>query len=119
MLAHAESLLQHGKSVILDASWLRQCWRDEAAGVATRAYATLVGLRCEAPRELTDARLVKRSLARSDPSDATTQIADAMAEAVEPWIDSAVVETSGLLQDSVEEALSLLGLAYRSERDTW
>jgi aminoglycoside phosphotransferase family enzyme/predicted kinase len=119
MLARAESLLQRGQSVILDASWLRQCWRDEAAGVATRSCATLVGFRCEAPRECTSARLARRSLAKDDPSDATTQIADAMAAAVEPWLEAAVVDTSGLLQDSVEEALSVLGLTYRPESDTW
>jgi aminoglycoside phosphotransferase family enzyme/predicted kinase len=119
MLARAEGYLDFGRSVILDASWLRRCWRDEAADLAARCQAALVGLRCETPREVASARLIRRALTHTDPSDATVGIADAMAEAVEPWLEAEVINTSQQLQESVEEAFELLGVTYQPELDTW
>jgi aminoglycoside phosphotransferase family enzyme/predicted kinase len=111
LLARAAALLRSGRSVILDATWTRQCWRDAAEELGQHAAADVVGLQCEASRELSALRLVKRNIEGRDASDATPSIADAMAQVAEPWLDALPVDTSGVPEDSLAAALELLDSA--------
>jgi uncharacterized protein len=108
LLSRAAVLLRSGHSVILDATWNRQCWRDGAHEVGLRTAADVVGLECEASTELTTIRLTRRSSKGGDASDANPSIADAMAQVAEPWLDALPVDTSMLPEDSLSTALELL-----------
>ncbi|HSK59422.1 MAG TPA: AAA family ATPase, partial [Actinomycetospora sp.] len=66
LLHRAEELLERGETVVLDASWTDADHRARAAAVAARTSAPLVGLRCDAPRDLADARIRARRGAASD-----------------------------------------------------
>ncbi|HET8682418.1 MAG TPA: AAA family ATPase [Micromonosporaceae bacterium] len=105
LLARAETLLQLGESVVLDASWLRGAHRDLAARVAARTHSTLVPLRCAAPAGLVAARLARRPPGRSD---AGTRIAAAMAADTEPWPQATTVNTEAAPDRCVAQALALI-----------
>jgi uncharacterized protein len=109
LLKEAEALLRQGYSVVLDASWLRRCWRDAAADLAQRTSADLIGIRCRAPRSVANQRMIRRR-GRPGLSDATPAIAEAMADTAEPWYEAAMVDTSGDVSLSVEQALGAVGV---------
>jgi uncharacterized protein len=111
LLSRAAALLRSGRSVILDATWTRQCWRDAAQELGQRAAADVVGLECEASRELSALRLVQRTIEGQDASDATPGIADAVAQVAEPWVDALPIDTSRVPEDSLAIALELLDWA--------
>ena len=67
-------------------------WRDEAADVARSTVSDLVALRCDAPPDTAARRLMTR--APLEASDATPDIASAMATVAAPWPDAVVVDTS-------------------------
>jgi uncharacterized protein len=108
LLSRAALLLSSGRSVILDATWTRQCWRDAAHELGQRAAAEVVELECEASRELSSLRLTQRGTEGRDASDATPSIAEAMAQVAEPWLDAFPVDTSVLAEDSLTAVLELL-----------
>ena len=111
LLSRAALLLRSGRSVILDASWTRQCWRDAAHELGRCTAADVVGLECEASTKLATLRLTQRGTQGRDASDATPSIADAMAQATEPWLDALPVDTSVLPEDSLTAVLELLDWA--------
>lgn len=102
LLDRAKVALELGETVILDASWTDDAWRARARGLAYDARADLTELRCDAPVEVAAGRIRKR-MARStsdgsyvrDPSDATPEIAAALAEKEAPWPSSTRIDTSG------------------------
>jgi uncharacterized protein len=108
LLSRAEVLLRLGRSVILDASWTRRCWRDAAHEVTRRTAADVVGLECRASRELSVLRLTQRVQEGRDASDATPSIAQAMAHVAEPWLDALPVDTSVPPEDALHGVLELL-----------
>lgn len=110
MLAEAADLLGRGRSVILDASWIRRSWRSAAQELANECGAELVQLRCTAPRAVTGERILARHAAGTDPSDATPSIADAMDSALEPWNDSIEVDSSEGVAVSIRFVLEVLGI---------
>jgi hypothetical protein len=57
LLARAALLLSLGESVVVDASWTDQHWREAAAALAGEVHADLVAVRCAAPREIAAGRL--------------------------------------------------------------
>ncbi|MFF2082729.1 AAA family ATPase [Nocardia sp. NPDC058176] len=97
----ARVLLAEGVSVILDASWTDPEQRRRAAALAEEARADLVALRCACPTELAHQRIRAR---HAHESDATTDIADAMAATAARWPDAVTIDTEGALTDSVTAA---------------
>ena len=91
LLRRAESLLELGESVILDASWASSRQRAAAAAVAEKTRADLVQLRCTAPPALAARRMRTR---KGDASDADPAIAAQMAAAFAPWPEATAVDTS-------------------------
>lgn len=108
LLAEAEMLLERGRSVIVDASWTEVAHRNDATAMAMATASDLVPLRCEAPVEVTDARLGAR-LAGSA-SDADRRIAHEMAARRHLWHEAAVIDTSLSVDASVSIALDELGM---------
>ncbi|WP_228001807.1 bifunctional aminoglycoside phosphotransferase/ATP-binding protein [Nocardia australiensis] len=91
MLTQARALLAAGVSVILDASWIDATERTRGITLAEETHADLVALRCICPRELASHRIRQRAAGESD---ATPDIADAMATAASSWPDAITLDTA-------------------------
>ncbi len=96
MIDRGRRLLEHGTSVVLDASWSREAHRDAARSVALATAAELHELRCVAPAAVAHRRIAQRST-RPHTSDATVAVADAMADAAEPWPTAVLLDTDAPL----------------------
>lgn len=96
MLVRAAGLLAHGRSVVLDATWLEPRRRAEAETVAADAHAELVEIACTAPRDELVRRIAERAAAGTDPSEATVDVLAAQLAAPAPWPDAIEVDTSEL-----------------------
>lgn len=108
LLARARDLLAHGRSVVLDATWSSQSWRDTAALLARNSNAELVELRCVAPPDLAGARIKARQANGSDPSDVTVEVASALADITDPWPSAVDIYTTGTPDTSLEQARKAL-----------
>jgi hypothetical protein len=106
LLHRAEELLARGESVVLDASWTAAGHRDAARAVAGRSRSRLVELRCEAPAEVTAARLLGRT---GSISDAVPAVAAAMV--MDPWPEATVVATAGSPAAALRAVGPLVGAA--------
>ena len=111
MIERAHLLLGHGESVILDATWSSPEARAEARAVAADRRATVHELRCVAPSEVADARIRDRQATGTDPSDATPEVAHAMAATFNPWPEATVIDTIRSIADTSQEAQTALHLA--------
>ena len=105
LLARARRLLEMGRSVILDASWVLRAWREGAAEVAAATASALVPLECEVPLEVAVARVTERARSERDPSDATAAVARVMYLEAESWPEAEVVDTTGPKEAALERAL--------------
>jgi len=93
LLARAAALLEHGQSVIADASFISARQRAAAEATADAASADLVQLRCTASRELATERMAARAGAVSDARPAITQ---QMENAAEPWPDATEIDSGSV-----------------------
>jgi uncharacterized protein len=75
LLSDADTALSQGRSVVLDASFLRKDYRQKAASLAAARGATCLFVECCCPRELALARLSERWQARIEGSNQEIQIA--------------------------------------------
>lgn len=105
----ARHLLEAGEPVILDASWSDRRRRAQAAELARATASDLVELRCDAPAPLAAARIDRRRRKGGDPSDATAEVAAAMAASPDPWPTAVTVDTAGSVALALEQALAALG----------
>ncbi|MEV5955351.1 AAA family ATPase [Streptomyces sp. NPDC051987] len=103
LLDRAAALLSSGESVVLDATWSDREQRAAALRLAERTSADLVALHCQAPADVSAARLRTRA---PGPSDAGPGIAAAMAVVEPPWPEAVAVDTSGPLDSAVARALA-------------
>ena len=111
LLERAGHALEMGEPVVLDASWSDGRWREAAADVARRTSSDLIELRCEAPADVAAARIAERRRRGGDPSDATPEVAAAMAAAADPWPGAVTVDTAGTAASALEQALAAVGPA--------
>lgn len=106
MLGRAREALGRGISVVLDASWTDARLRRRAEAMASDAVADLIALRCVAPPAVTESRLRARAATERDhDSEATPDIARAMAQRADAWPGATDIDTSGPLQDSLHAAV--------------
>ena len=94
LLDRAGVALGRGETVVADASWTSAAWREEARAVAERGHAELIELRCEAPPVVAAARMRRRRAGAPQPSDATPEIAAAMAGRASPWPEAITIDTA-------------------------
>src|SRR5699024_2684167 len=110
LLERAATALAHGETVVLDASWASEAWRDEAAQAAGRAHADLVELACTTPREVSEERLRRRMALRGGPeadaADATPEVAAVMARHTDPWPAAVEVDSSSTPEYALEQAVA-------------
>ena len=111
LLARSEVALTMGETVVLDASWGEERWRELARSVATRTHAELFELRCTVGPDVAARRIRARAAAGADPSDATPAIATAMAATADPWPGAVTIDTGGRVDATVAAALAALGVA--------
>ncbi|MDA3644281.1 AAA family ATPase [Saccharopolyspora indica] len=105
MLTRARTLLEFGESVILDASWSRAEERESARLVANETFSAVTELRCVAPSEITEPRLLARE---GDISDATAEIAASMSRHFATWPEAIPIDTSGRGDASISAAWAAL-----------
>ena len=108
LLAEAGSLLSHGETVVLDASWASAAARRAARRAANLRVAEIVELRCELPEDVADARIARRRRTGGDPSDADAEIARMLRRRADAWPEAAPVDTSPPPADAVAAAVRLV-----------
>jgi aminoglycoside phosphotransferase family enzyme/predicted kinase len=126
ILDQASALLASGRSVILDATFAQRAYRHAAAQEAAMHGAHLVFIECQAPREITLARLAQRWQARlaqqpglaSADSDARPELYDAHTEAWQPFYGEEEPATEHLLLSTattidLAHILNALGIPHQ------
>jgi aminoglycoside phosphotransferase family enzyme/predicted kinase len=109
LLDRARVALEHGDSVVLDASWLDPQQRLAAQALARRTHATWHELCCVVDLREAQARIRARAEHGADPSDATPEVLAALAaRTVVPWPGARRVDTAQHPAAAVAAALQLL-----------
>ena len=109
LLERAWQLLSMGVSVVADATWADEGWRDGAMSVALHSGSALSQVRCVAPAELAAARSERRQAAGTDLSDAGATESQAISATFAPWPSAIQVDTSGNAEDALAAVLERLG----------
>ncbi|GFG91489.1 AAA family ATPase [Mycobacterium bourgelatii] len=104
VLRRARVCLDHGRSVILDGTWRHPHWRAEARRIAAETHSQPVEIRCAAGIEMTADRIVTRPAGNSD---ATPEIAAALAARPSGWDQAFRIDTSQPLASSAAQALEV------------
>ncbi|MEQ8833518.1 MAG: AAA family ATPase [Miltoncostaeaceae bacterium] len=110
MLRRAESLLEHGQDVVLDASWSAAPHREAARRLAERCGARIVELRCEVAPAVAAARIEERGRRGGDPSDATPDVAERLSAASDPWPSSIALPTDAAPAEVAADAARHVGV---------
>ena len=90
----AREHLEHGRSVVIDASFADARHRNLGRALARDTASELSELQCDAPREIVTARLAARAARRDDASDADAAVRDAMAQVFDEWPEATRVDTT-------------------------
>jgi hypothetical protein len=106
LAARARRALEHGESVVVDASWNREVHRVAARAVAQSTSSELVEVRCTAPAEVAAERI--RTRAQRYGSEATPAVASAMRAATDDWPAAVPVDTTGPAADVLAGVLRRL-----------
>lgn len=104
VLRRADRLLGRGRSVILDGTWRDPRRRDQARQLAAQTSSTMLELRCETTLPTSVGRVTTRPAGMSD---ATAEIASALAEDASQWPEAQRIDTSRLPEDAVRTAEQL------------
>jgi uncharacterized protein len=107
LIAAAGRLLQHGETVVLDASWSTSRERVQARRAAADAFSPVAEIRCRAPLDVVNER-IRRSRGTRHPSDPTGQIARLMEKEFRPWPEATDLATTGGVQECAARALRLV-----------
>lgn len=106
LLVRARRHLGLGRTVVLDATWQSPRWREAASDLARHTAADLFELRCVAPLELAVERIRARTAAADDISDATEEVARALANSASPWGTATDIDTAGAPADAVKAGVA-------------
>ncbi len=104
----AALLLQHGESVILDASFGDPIQRERARSLARGMGADLTEIECVLDSETARQRLQRRLESDDDSSDARPEILDAMRARQAPWPEAGQLATSGSHEETTDAALAVI-----------
>ncbi|MSQ32925.1 MAG: kinase [Dehalococcoidia bacterium] len=112
LLERAREHLEAGRSVVLDASYRKQAWREGPRLLAQELGAQFWALEVVCPRELALERLRRRVAGAPVPSDGRPEILAAQEQDFDPVRSDSlhlVVDTARPIADNVEAALQALG----------
>jgi len=116
MIRRAHVHLANGRSVILDGSWRDPSSRNQVRQLAIQMHSTVVELKCEASVSTAARRVAARPAGGL--SDATPEIATALADGGQQWPEADHIDTSQPLSQSVCAAEKLWRLAAeRADND--
>jgi uncharacterized protein len=101
----AQLQLADGRSVILDGTWLDPHRRHQAWQLAAQTHSFTVELQCVAPTSTVVQRVGDRPAGTV--SDATPEIASALAADAQEWVEAHRIETSRPLSESLNAAEEL------------
>ena len=107
LLARTRLALEHGESVVADATWGDEAFRLEAGRVAADTVSRLVPLECRLAPDIAAERAQQRWTAGRSASDADAVVAARLAAERDPWPDATPVDTRSAA-DALRTALSLL-----------
>jgi uncharacterized protein len=96
LVARGATLLAHGASVVLDATWTSDGARERAREMAVRARARIIEVRCDAPAEVCRRRIADRTVWQAGGSEASPGTVDVLAAQTDPWPEAFAVDTSGV-----------------------
>ena len=102
LVARAERLVSLGEPVVLDATWATPAQRERARALSQSVAAEIVELRCEVSPAVAANRVARRTAHHG--SDATPDVAAALARAAHPWPEAHSVDTSGGEEEALSEA---------------
>ncbi|GAB2727765.1 bifunctional aminoglycoside phosphotransferase/ATP-binding protein [Nocardia thraciensis] len=102
--AEAQTLLEAGRSVVLDAGWGDADERRYAAHTAADTGSELIELCCTAPQSVASKRITARS---GGESEATPAIAAAMAADQDPWPTAVGLDTTLPLEYTAHAAVRI------------
>jgi uncharacterized protein len=105
MLTHASHALQHGESVIADATWSQVAMRELASGVAAATASRLIALECCAPVDIAAARAQERLTSGQDRSEAGAAIARYLFARRDSWPAATKIHTDTSPGKALQEAL--------------
>ncbi len=100
LLHRAGALLARGESVVLDATWATDAWREAARQAAAAWSSDCVEFRCEVPEAVALRRLEARRAVGQDVSDATATVARRMATKFDIWPTAVSIDTSSSPADA-------------------
>lgn len=101
VIRRAHTSLANGRSVILDATWRDPRHRGLAAELATETGSALLEIVCTSSVEVAAARVRRRPTGNSD---ATPQIAEALAGSGDDWADAHRIDTGRGVPESTNES---------------
>lgn len=104
----ARGLLETGRTVVFDATWNDTAMRHRAAAVAREASAELRELRCDCPADVRTGRILHRLGQGPTESEATPEVAAALAGTQAAWPTATLVDTSSSPEASLKAALATL-----------
>jgi len=102
----AELLMRRGLSVVLDSTWRSAESRAPVRALATDCDAHITELQCDLPRAVAKERIARRMASVYNPSDATPELVDFIADRFDPWPEATTIDTSGTVAASVAGAMA-------------
>lgn len=109
LCARARAYLERGLSVLLDASWSNQRFRDQIMRMATETSSDVVAFRCTASMDVTRMRAAARATAGTDASDASGQTVEVLADRFAPWPEASIVDTSSAVEEITSSVVASIG----------
>jgi predicted kinase len=104
MTRQTTALLEQGMSVVLDATWRSASERAVLREVAAESAARVTEMRCVVPTTVAKERIIKRMASVYNPSDATPELVDYMAERFDAWPEAIPIDTSRSVALSLDAA---------------
>jgi aminoglycoside phosphotransferase family enzyme/predicted kinase len=111
LLAEARQHLEHARSVVLDASWRSRRHRASARQLAGDTTSDVIEVRCDVPREVAAERIRRRQATATSASDATEEIAKAIAGSFDDWPEAHTVDTRRSPATCTDEVEALVDAA--------
>lgn len=109
----ARSLVSRGEPVVIDASFTSEAHREAARELARNTSTEIVELRCHLAPEVAAERVAARLATGGDASDASVEVAAALAASADPWPEATEVSTEDEPATALEGAMRALDAAGR------
>jgi uncharacterized protein len=106
LLRRARTLLELGRTVVLDATWAEPAQREAARELARSTSSALVAWQAVAPADVVAARVAARAAAGADASDAGPEVAARLAAGFAPWPQARPVDTGAGTDRALAELLA-------------